>query len=483
MKTRISNAYRANKHIGWKKTVGGHEWFLGYGTSPADEAQAIKFASLLEAKWQFVKVAGGAKLSQADFDEVKDLVRGQIRQTVIADSPLEPPELLTQFQSPPNQPPTATAANPISMYRPDTSRRWLYATIDEFVATLMRQIKPDNSNADHMINSSDRITRAKRGLADMPLDLLRRKELDDWLAYFGSRPASLTTGKPIGAVTIRNISQAIRMFLAQCIEWEWWVPPPLWERAFKPYTLKKLTTDEEKRDARKRPQTHTLAEKRVLWSLARPFLKAMMALADWAGHTQTEISTLHFDEIEDDGTTMFIARHRHKTGVQGRWWIPPEPAAAIRAVVARTPRDLSINPSGLAFLTPNNKPLVHRANTARKAKSDFVGAEWSTLLRSSDFYGVRPISFKYMRKGTSQSLRDRSNKELSKVFCAQTLDDIQDIHYSRPSFEQLEKVVREIYADIKGIYEPMTTENYRKAIDDVYRSRGIAPPVTTPSAA
>ncbi len=32
MKTHISKAYRGQEHIGWKKTIGGRESFLGYGT-------------------------------------------------------------------------------------------------------------------------------------------------------------------------------------------------------------------------------------------------------------------------------------------------------------------------------------------------------------------------------------------------------------------------------------------------------------------
>ena len=32
MKVHISRAFKGSKHIGWKKTVGGRVWFLGYGT-------------------------------------------------------------------------------------------------------------------------------------------------------------------------------------------------------------------------------------------------------------------------------------------------------------------------------------------------------------------------------------------------------------------------------------------------------------------
>jgi hypothetical protein len=326
-----------------------------------------------------------------------------------------------------------------------------------------------------MFNSSARIVRAKSGIADVSLRDLRRKELDDWLAFFHARPPSLSTGRPIGPLTIRNITQAIRMFLNQCVEWEWWSPPPNWERAFKLFSVKRLTTDEEKREQRKRPETHNMTEKRVLWHLALPFQRAMMALADWAGHTQQEIATLHFDDFLEINGEMYIDRHRHKTGVQGRWWIPPEPASAILKVMSQTPKDTLINPRGLAFLGPNNMPLVHRSKRGRRAKSDFVAQEWSTLLRWANGWGVRPISFKFMRKGTSQSIRDRTYLELSKIFCAQTLDDVQDTHYSRPSFAQLEKCIREIYTDMKGMFDPVRIEDHEQIVQELLRSQDLPP--------
>ena len=113
-----------------------------------------------------------------------------------------------------------------------------------------------------------------------------------------------------------------------------------------------------------------------------------------------------------------------------------------------------------------------------------LGAEvLRELLRWASAWGVRPISFKYMRKGTAQLVRDRTHMELSKVFCAQALDDIQDVHYSRPSFDQLESCIRGIYADIRGMYEPINPANNSQALEEVRRSQGIAPLTKHQSAA
>src|SRR4051794_39142901 len=79
MATRISKAYRGSEHIGWKKTVGGREWFLGYGIAGASEVKAIALAELLEAKWKLAKASGNAELSQTDFDDAKGLIEGRPR--------------------------------------------------------------------------------------------------------------------------------------------------------------------------------------------------------------------------------------------------------------------------------------------------------------------------------------------------------------------------------------------------------------------
>ncbi len=37
MKMRVRKAFKGACHVGWKKTVGGTSWFLGYGTAVAND--------------------------------------------------------------------------------------------------------------------------------------------------------------------------------------------------------------------------------------------------------------------------------------------------------------------------------------------------------------------------------------------------------------------------------------------------------------
>jgi hypothetical protein len=474
MKTRISKAYRGQKHVGWKKTVGGREWYLGSGTSPSHEARAIRLAQALEARWQLAKIAGASELSETDFIEARDLVEGRQHGLVISLAPLSSVAVKIDRPAPPSpQPATTATSQPALVTNPQ--RRWLLAALDEFVTYFMLTLKPDMSNGDHVVNTRDRIARARDAIQDMPLDSISRKEIDSWLLSIRNLKSKVN-GQPLGASTVRNLVGAVRMAFTTFVEWQWWTPPPLWERAFKNFTIKKLQTTAERKKSKRRPPAHTINEKRFLWHTALPFTKAMMAMADWAGHTQKEIATLTFDEIKDQAGEMYIERDRNKTDVHRRWWIPPEAAEFIRRIVAKTPRDPAINPDELAFLTPNHQPLVYRSKSGRFARIDYVGPDWDTLLRAAKLCGVRHISFKFMRKGTSQLIRDLTNKEVSRMFLAHSDEDVQDVNYTRGSVEKVEDAVRQLYPKLRKMFVPLKPGEWRDLSDQITRENGLVNP-------
>lgn len=390
MKAQISKAYRDKEHVGFKKTVAGRSWFLLYGTTAGCEAKAIAIATACEAKWQLLKLQGRTEFTRSDFEECKQIALGQ------SNMPEDVPVV----------PQTAAVITPAAddSHRPpqSQSRRWLHATLDEVVSWVLKELKADNSNADHVMNMRDRLLRARDAIEDIPLDELRRKQLDGWLQGLKALK-SKRSDKVLEPVSVRNLAGAVRFGLKKLAQWEYWTPPTLWEEAFVGYTIKKLETPDQRKTRRKQPPRHRRAEKRILWHLANDFGKAMMALADWAGHTQNEIATLVFDDLVEKSTGLYIDRERYKTGVVGKWWIPEEAAVVIRRVIARTPRDHDRNPRQLAFLTPAGKPLVRRSSGGKRAKSDYVGGcVWRSLLRAASFCGVRHIPFKYMRKGMAE---------------------------------------------------------------------------------
>jgi hypothetical protein len=452
MKTRVSKAYRNSQHVGWRKTIGGVERFLQYGTSPSDEAKAIALAEILEAKWRLAKAAGESQLSETDVEDAKALVAGVRRRPP---NPELPPPIDPHREQPRLRAlaPVAEPAAPTLAPANVPVRHWLYPSIDEFIAKIRLTLKPDGSNGDNVCNVIARINRAKDAIADVPLDQFRRKELEDWLLSIRGMPSKFT-GQPLGAVTIRNLVGAVRAAMTKFIAWEWWQPPLLWDHAFKDYSIKKLESPTDRKRRRRKPQIFTVEERRVLWHFARsPFNRSMMALAEWAGHTQTEIATLTRDEVKDERGEMYVERDRNKTGVHGRWWIPPEAAVEIRQAMQETPRDKSINPLGLSFLTICNKPLVHRAMAGQRSRSDYVGGcVWPTMQRLARQCGVKPISFKGMRKATAQLIRDEWGKEVSRTFLAHADEDIQDEHYTRACFDKVERALRALHEQHKGMF-------------------------------
>jgi hypothetical protein len=114
-----------------------------------------------------------------------------------------------------------------------------------------------------------------------------------------------------------------------------------------------------------------------------------------------------------------------------------------------------VNPDGLAFLTPKNLPLVHRSKKGRHARHDYVRKEWEALLRAAKHHGVRPISYKFSRKGTAQFIRDKYNKEISRAFLAHADEDVQDESYTRTSLAKVERASRRFYKQMKTMFEPI----------------------------
>lgn len=453
MKMQVSKAYKGKEHVGFKKTVAGHEWFLIWGTTAAHELVAIRIAIALEAKAQLAKLTGERTLTKADFNEAVAIAEGRVPPRDRCDLPAE-----AVVQS------TVPASSPIAPA--EKGDGWLFEGLDQVVAWLKDERKPDGSDSDHILNNIDRINRARDATEDIQLSNFRRRELGRWLQGLKKLINKRDGVSPLQPVTIRNHATAIRFALKKLAAWEFWTPPPLWEEEFEGYTIKKLETPSQRDKRRKKRPRHTVTEKRVLWHVATDFGKAMMALSDWAGHTQKEIATLKFSDFRHTESGLFIDRCRNKTGVRGRWWIPPEAAEVILRVIARTPRDPAVNPQGLAFLTSRGMPLVHRRDGGKRTRSDYVGGNlWRTLLYAAKPYGVRWISFKYARKGMSQRIRNLAGKEVSRTFLAHADEDVQDESYTRASIRKVEHVVRKLYPKLKGMFERIKANDWQSVIE------------------
>src|SRR5262249_49791438 len=151
---------------GFKKTVGGHEWMLCYGTTPAKEAFAIRFATGLDAHWQLLKIRGQAHFTRADFEEVKAIVDSAPSRIPLQASKVEfvQPVVSDAESSPASD--LGPAKNLAAQTENVSSAHWMFAAIDEVVATIRKTLKPDGSNGDNVINTCERIQRARDALSN-----------------------------------------------------------------------------------------------------------------------------------------------------------------------------------------------------------------------------------------------------------------------------------------------------------------------------
>ena len=201
-----------------------------------------------KAKWYLTKLSGGTHLSETDYEDAKAIALGQ---------PIRSPQPIS---FPPPPPVAEPIPAPLMAAAPSSQpvRRWLHASIDEFISHMLKSLDPSMSNGDHIINTRDRVMRALEAQADIPLEMLERKELDEWILAI-KQLKSKCDGKSLGPATVRkNLTGAVRLALTKFVEWKWWTPPPLWENAFNPYTIKKLETPAQRKRRRKRPSTHNV---------------------------------------------------------------------------------------------------------------------------------------------------------------------------------------------------------------------------------
>ncbi len=285
--------------------------------------------------------------------------------------------------------------------------------------------------------------------------------LKEWRGHFTARPVSKKYKKPISAASAYAVCGAIRYFLDWCDIEQLWVPCHRWREAFKNISEKKLKTRIERtKNKRMGFFNFTIQEMRFIWHACLSQNRVLVGLALWCGHTQNELATILRDGefIEVDGE-MYLERDRNKTGVYGRWWVPPELAVLVRERLEKTPESYKENPLQLAFLTGHSQPLVHFAKAGKRTRSDAVAQFWVKTVRLVECYGVRYHSFKYLRKTLAQQVRDRLGVEYATLFSAEVIKGVQDESYTNACFAKLERCIREdLYSIWKEMFKAFTSE-------------------------
>jgi integrase len=157
------------------------------------------------------------------------------------------------------------------------------------------------------------------------------------------------------------------------------------------------------------------------------------------GMTQHEIAQLR--KVEVDLGRGYVERRRYKTGVYGRWKLWPETADLLGAEMdgdARQP---------LALLNDEGLPLVKYHDDHR---NDSVGLSWRRMVERVE--GVRPLSFKFLRKTGSDLVRKVGGKEMAEAFLAHAERSLSRVYNNR-DFERLDAVLTQVRGTLQQMFE------------------------------
>jgi hypothetical protein len=452
----VSKHYKNGCHHGFRKYVYGRSFHLVNGVTPAHEQQAKTVAERLVAHAEELRRVNG-EWTDAAIEEAFN-----VPLPVVDD--VTPPLLPLLAPIAP-----ARVAIPVMTRRvvplPATTVEgsiWLYAAIEMYKDSERLRERCNDTSHENAKNNIFRIEWSKEGISDRPLHELRTVSvLKAWRGHFTARPISKRYGKPIAPSSASGVCQAIRHFLDWCDAEQLWKPCHRWRDAFKGISVKKLSTSVE-RNKNKRLGffNFTLREMRLAWHFCLPDHRVLLGLGLWCGHTQNELATiLRHGEFFQLDSQLYLERDRHKTGIYGKWWIPPELAALVIDRLKKTPMDMVKNPCQVAFLTRDHRKLVHHGLDGRGSRSDSVSQWWERTLKAATAYGVRYHSFKYLRKTMAQQVRNRLGVEYATMFSAEKIAGVQDENYTNANFEKIERCIREeIYPIWRGMFGPISLE-------------------------
>jgi hypothetical protein len=358
----VSKHVKNGRHVGFKKFVFGRNFHLISGTTADQERDAKAIARVLVLRadelWQ-----AGQHWTKEIIDECFSMGRKDAAETA--------PTPATASHPPPLALSEPHVLHGLFLQPTATGAHTVYAAIEKYKEAEGVRDRTNKISHPHAVNNIYRIEWAKEGMTDRPLGQVTLHDLKDWTGFFMSRPVSEKTGGPISAYTVAGIVGCIGHFLDFCDAEQSWVPCHRWRDALKGANPKKLMTSLERNRQKREGFTNLkLPEAQILWKMGVPDTQAEFGLALWAGHTQNELATILLDgEFVEQGGDLYLVRDRHKTGVFGRWWIPPEVAAVVKKRIARTVRDPKVNPWQAAFLSNKKMPLVHFGRDNDKARA------------------------------------------------------------------------------------------------------------------
>ena len=267
--------------------------------------------------------------------------------------------------------------------------------------------------------------------------------------------------------TSHNRIRAAKNFFVWLEETDRWQGFKRWEKHFKVSKIE-LMTDEEK-DESDDDWSFTIDELATLYHAANNRMKLLMLLALNTAMTQGEIATLsrrHFvttqSTIIRNGQVIqpgeyWITKTRKKVkgkAQRGRWrlWDETYTMSSNQWTFLRN-KQTNFDQRALMFVTRFNKPLVwyKRGDIHNSGlRIDAVQKSWDYLLDNTP--KVKRRSFKYLRKTSSQFVRDIGGKELSELQLVHT-DTTMGRAYNKGDYIKLGEVLMQVRKKLQPMFE------------------------------
>jgi hypothetical protein len=312
------------------------------------------------------------------------------------------------------------------------SAAMLHAAVDDYVAAMKgKALRPSTTR-----RIGETLAALKHFREDVALSVIDRAWIEGLTDFIKSRPAKRGKGKGrLAPLTVKTHLQHWRQFFhwldaqSESPKYGGWEAPKRMNELFA-VDLTKLMTKKEKDTHADGPAQIKLDEIVKLYQACKTDAHKAWVLAGlFTAQGQTELSVSRRDEFDLDGE-RYVHR-RNKTGVKGKYWLPPELVTLLRKLWRGDKKD------DLAFRTAKGGELVTETSDAVRQAFDDWRQRAEITRPGVTFYSLR-------RKGGDLAKRV-GGPALQQVWLSHA-DYAVGKHYSgfRP-FAEVRRVGRKLY--------------------------------------
>ncbi len=341
--------------------------------------------------------------------------------------------------------PSLPATSLVEMPEPSKATTTLYGAMDAYEQALAGK----RVSAAHRWRTKQCLGRVKLNQPDVPMSKVDYAFLDRIADFWKARPVSKRKGTPLAAATVVNILQVCRAFFSWVDDTTWggWEGPRKLTRPFN-VERKDLMTPQEVRKAATIEQLD-IPSIVAMYRAGKDYQRAIILTALFSGSTQMELAVLTKEEFNLNAG--LLDHYRHKTGVRGLFWMPPELIKLLQSEFKEHTK------KPLAFYTRNGNPLV--TFEGDKKVCDSVLQMWNRLKTPAKRPDALPV--KYLRKFAGDYATRHGGEALGQAMLSHAPTSVLGKHYtSTRDFEALHTVQQKLYAELvaAGMFKEVQKE-------------------------